>query len=190
MKWLWQAAAALTVIAAPAAAAAPSRGFEAYDFTKAVAAQDNAKALELLGANPTLVNARGEKGRTPLLVAIEGEDSEWIGFLLNQGADANLAGEDGDRPLIAAARKGLKEPTAWLLLKGAKVDATNKRGETALILAVQSKQLEIVKFLLNKGADPDKRDSFAGYSARDYAKQDTRSREIIKAIEAKKPTAG
>lgn len=190
MKWLWRATAALTLVAASAEVTAQTRGLENYEFLKAVEAQDNDKALELLRANPTLVNARGDKGRTPLLAAIEGEDSAWIGFLLNQGADANLAAEDGDRPLIAAAREGLREPTAWLILKGAKVDATNKRGETALILAVQAKQLEIVKFLLNKGADPDKKDSFAGYSARDYAKQDTRSREILKAIEAKKPSAG
>lgn len=189
MKWLWGWTAAMMLVATPAASNAQIRGLETYEFLKAVAAQDGDKALELLRANPTLVNARGDKGKTPLLVAIEGEDSDWIGFLLNQGADANLAGEDGERPLIAAAREGLKEPTAWLLLKGAKVDGTNKRGETALIAAVQAKQLEIVKFLLNKGADPDKKDSFAGYSARDYAKQDTRSREIIKAIEAKKPAA-
>jgi len=190
MKWLWRWTAALTLVAASAAANAQNgRGLEAYEFLKAVEAQDNEKALELIRANPTLVNARGDKGRTPLLVAIEGEDREWIGYLLNQGADANLADGDGDRPLIAAAREGLDEAAGWLILKGAKVDATNKRGETALILAVQAKQLEMVKFLLNNGADPDKKDSFAGYSARDYAKQDTRSREIIKAIEAKKPAA-
>ena len=84
----------------------------------------------------------------------------------------------------------LEEAADWLLQKGAKIDAPNKRGETPLILAVQRRQLAMVKFLLKHGADPDKRDSFAGYSARDYVKQDTRSREIIKAIEAKKPSAG
>ena len=191
MKWLWHAAAALTVIAAPAAVNAQNgRGFEAYAFVKAVAEQDNSKALELIRSNPTLMNARGDNGKTALLVAVEGEDRQWIGYLLTQGADPNLASADGDRPLIAAAREGYEEAADWLLQKGAKVDAPNKRGETPLILAVQRRQLAMVKFLLKHGADPDKRDSFAGYSARDYAKQDTRSREIIKAIEAKKPTAG
>jgi hypothetical protein len=42
--------------------------------------------------------------------------------------------------------------------------------------------------LLAKGADPDRKDAAAGYSARDYAKRDTRSRDILGAIEsARKP---
>jgi hypothetical protein len=41
-----------------------------------------------------------------------------------------------------------------------------------------------VKLLLAKGADPDKKDSAAGYSARDYAKRDTRSRALLAAIES------
>ena len=59
-----------------------------------------------------------------------------------------------------------------------------------LILAVQQRQLDAVKLLLAKGADPDKKDTAAGYSARDYAKRDTRNREILAAIEGagKKPT--
>ena len=62
-------------------------------------------------------------------------------------------------------------------------------GETALIVAVQQRQVPIVKLLLAAGADPDQADSAAGYSARDYAKRDNRSREILKLIEAKKPKA-
>ncbi len=57
-------------------------------------------------------------------------------------------------------------------------------GETALIHAVQQRQLDAVKLLLAKGADPDKKDSAAGYSARDYARRDTRNREFLEAIEA------
>jgi ankyrin repeat protein len=62
-------------------------------------------------------------------------------------------------------------------------------GETALIVAVQQRHTEIVKLLLAAGADPDRSDSAAGYSARDYAKRDTRSRDMLKLIEAKKPKA-
>ncbi len=57
-------------------------------------------------------------------------------------------------------------------------------GETALIVAVQNRHREVVKVLLALGADPDKADSAAGYSARDYATRDTRSRDILKLIEA------
>jgi hypothetical protein len=41
--------------------------------------------------------------------------------------------------------------------------------------------------LLAAGANPDKTDNAAGYSARDYAARDNRSRDIFKLIEAKKP---
>ena len=54
-------------------------------------------------------------------------------------------------------------------------------GETALIVAVQQRQPPVVKLLLEAGANPDKADHAAGYSARDYAKRDTRSREILQA---------
>jgi hypothetical protein len=39
--------------------------------------------------------------------------------------------------------------------------------------------------LLNAGANPDKADSAAGYSARDYAKRDPRAREILKLIDGR-----
>jgi len=62
-------------------------------------------------------------------------------------------------------------------------------GETALIIAVQQRDATMVRLLLNAGANPDKPDSAAGYSARDYATRDTRDREILKLINDKKPKA-
>ena len=85
---------------------------------------------------------------------------------------------------MTAARVGYTDAVDLLLQLGARVDATNKMGETALIMAVQQRQLDSVKLLLAKGADPDKKDAAAGYSARDYAKRDTRARDILAAIEA------
>jgi uncharacterized protein len=80
-----------------------------------------------------------------------------------------------------------------LIRRKASVDQTNRSGETALILAVQLRNAEAVRALLKAGANPDKRDSRAGYSARDYAKQDNRASAIAAIIEnhgkpeAKKP---
>ncbi|QIL01547.1 ankyrin repeat domain-containing protein [Sphingomonas sinipercae] len=188
MKWWEAAAAALVLVGSSAGALAQKAGqANADSFVKAVREQDNANAMDMLRENPGLIDARGDKGQTALIAAIGERDPEWTAFLLSRGADPNFTGEDGDRPLIAAARAGFEDGAMLLLEKGAKVDATNKRGETALIVAVQRKQPAIVKLLLGSGADPDKNDSFAGYSARDYALQDTRSRDIIKLIEAKKP---
>jgi len=52
---------------------------------------------------------------------------------------------------------------------------------------VQQRQVPIVRRLLAAGANPDKTDSAAGYSARDYAARDSRASDILKLIEAKKP---
>ncbi|HEU5482087.1 MAG TPA: ankyrin repeat domain-containing protein, partial [Sphingomicrobium sp.] len=77
----------------------------------------------------------------------------------------------------------------WLIGVGARVDEANRKGETALIVAVQMRQVPVVRTLLNAGADPDRSDSVAGYSARDYAKRNSRTPELLRAIEEKKPAS-
>ena len=57
-----------------------------------------------------------------------------------------------------------------------------------LIVAVQQRQPQTVRLLLEAGADPNKADHAAGYSARDYAKQDRRTTELLKLIDTVKPT--
>ena len=157
------------------------------DFVKAIHARDGNKVTQLLDRNPPgLVDARDDEGNTPLIITIARQD-DWAAFLLNKGADANLAGKGGDTPLIAAARVGYMDAIEWLLTAGARVDTANRMGETPLIVAVQQRQALVVKRLLAAGADPDKADSAAGFSARDYAQRDSRSRQILQLIEAKKP---
>ncbi|MDP9086938.1 MAG: ankyrin repeat domain-containing protein, partial [Pseudomonadota bacterium] len=50
------------------------------------------------------------------------------------------------------------------------------------------RQASLVRLLLENGANPDKKDTAAGYSARDYARRDSRSTELTKVIESVKPT--
>ena len=189
MKKLNFALAAVLLSVASAPIAAQSLSMPAsYEFLKAVKDRNGDKVVELLNSGPqTLVNARGDDGDTALTITIARSDSDWTGFLLNKGADPNLAGKGGDTPLIGAARVGFEEAVEWLLGLGAKVDGTNKMGETPLIVAVQQRQARIVKVLLDAGANPDKTDNAAGLSARDYATRDARSRQILQLIEAKKP---
>jgi len=174
-------------LAAPAAAQSINSGEE---FVEAVRKSDGNKASELLAGNGKggLINARSYDGETALTIALARQDEDWTGFLLNNGADPNLAGKNGDTPLIIAARVGFFDATGWLLGLGAKVDASNRSGETPLIVAVQTRQPQIVRLLLNAGANPDKTDNAAGFSARDYARRDPRARDILSLIEAKKPS--
>lgn len=177
---------ALIVVGLLSAPAGAQSGSDAILFIEAVRDRNGEKATELLRFRPLVVNARGERGETALILAVSRRDVEWTGFLLHQGADPNLAARDGDTPLIAAARSGFGEAAGMLLSLRAKVDAANKMGETALIVAVQQRRADIVKILLAAGADPDRTDNAAGYSARDYAKRDNRARDIMALIEASK----
>ncbi len=157
---------------------------DAEPFINAVRDSDGDKATELLGKRPTVVNSRNSKGETALNIAISRSDEMWTRFLVGKGADPNLQQSNGDTPLIAAARVGFMDAIDLLLQRGAKVDLANRMGETPLIVAVQQREVDAVKMLLANGANPDKSDSAAGYSARDYAKRDTRTPQILAAIEA------
>jgi len=177
---------ATAVIAAPVAA--QSLTTAGYEFIEAVKKSDGNKATEVLSTHPPgIVDTRDGDGNTGLIIAISRSDEQWAGFLLNKGADPNLASKNGDTPLIAASRVGFESAVEWLLSLGAKVNTGNKMGETPLIIAVQQRELPIARLLLNAGANPDKTDSAAGYSARDYATRDPRARDILKLIEDKKP---
>lgn len=181
----------LAAIAAASPVSAQSTGIggtAGMDFIDAVKKSDGDKATQILTSHPHgIVDTKGSDGNTGLIIAISRVDENWTGFLLNKGADPNLAGKDGITPLIAAARYGFTSAVEWLLGMGAKVDAANRMGETPLIVAVQQREPDVVRLLLKAGANPDKTDNAAGYSARDYATRDPRAREILKMIEDKKP---
>lgn len=180
---------AAAVLASSVPAVAQLSGTNGDQFLKAVRETDGNKATQLLDANgSTVVNYRDAGGDTALTIAAQRRDSTWLGFLLSRGADANAPGANGDTPLLTAARLGWNDGVDILLSRGARVDATNRRGETPLIVAVQQRQTGIAQSLLQRGANPDKADHAAGYSARDYAKRDSRSQTMLKLIETIKPT--
>jgi ankyrin repeat protein len=178
-------AATLVMTGAPAFA---QRSVDSSDFVGAVEKGDGTTAAQLLSDHPTIIDSRDGKGDTALIMAINRNDPDWTGFLLNKGADPNLPStRTGDTPLMAAARIGFRDAAAWLLGLGARIDGSNKLGETPLIVAVQQRQVPMIKFLLDHGANPDKVDAAQGFSARQYAERDNRNRQILQLIEAKKP---
>jgi ankyrin repeat protein len=188
--WL-KAGLTLAVLATPLPAAAQGsiNGSEGEAFLKAIEESDNGKALPLLNEPGSRVASyRGYKGDTALHIVTKRRELDWVDFLLRKGADPNIGDSKGDTPLIIAARIGFEEAGSYLLRWRAKPDATNRRGETALIVAVQQRQPSMVSLLLRAGADPDKADHAAGYSARDYAKRDTRYPQLLKLIETVKST--
>jgi ankyrin repeat protein len=181
---------ALALGATALPAGAQLRTDDSVAFISALRSGESGKALQLLQSRPTLINARDAKGDTALIIAIAEREDSWTPHLLREGADPNLPStRTGDTPLLTAARAGYEEAVDWLIGLKVKVDAANRMGETPLIIAVQQRNRRLVERLLAAGANPDKTDSAAGYSARDYAKRDTRSREILRLIETRKPTS-
>ena len=138
---------------------------------------------DLLGAASARDSGTGENG---LHIAVRRRDAAWTGFMVGRGVDPNVPDKSGDTPLGLAARLGFTEGARTLIAGGARVDGANPRGETPLILAVQNGKLDMVQLLVRQGANPDKADGAAGYSARDYARQDRRRAAILRALDERR----
>lgn len=188
-------AALLACVAAPIAA----QGFsEAFTFLKAVRDGNAAKVMEIAN-NPSsnAINYQDPStGEGALHILVSDRNLQWVGFLLARGARPDIQNNDGTTPLGLAAQLGWTEGATQLLARGAQVDLANRRGETPLILAVQSRhlpesqRLAMIRLLISRGADPNRQDSLAGYSALDYARQDRRAPEIVRALEEQPARAG
>ena len=179
-----------SLITAFAGSAAAQTGPDSEKFLDAVEAQRNDEVIELVTKHGSrIVNMRGYSGATALTIAMRKRATAYVNYLLQNGADPDLADRNGDTALMIAARLGHLEGVSSMLAAKAAVDATNRQGETALIIAVQNRQVQVVKRLLEAGASPTRTDSASGLSARDYAVRDRRSADILKLIDSvkKKP---
>lgn len=170
----------------PAPGAAQTRP-DSEIFLEAIESQDNNKVIDLATRKGrSVINSRGYSGATPLTMAMRKRVGTYVNFLLQKGADPNLAEKSGDTALMIAARSGYVEGINSMLAARALVDATNRQGETALIIAVQNRQAQATKRLLEAGASATRTDNASGLSARDYAVRDRRSGELLRLIDSVK----
>lgn len=182
-----QLAVGLGLAASLAASAVAQTASPGYSFVKAVRERDGTKATELVKQpGSQVVNYRDESGDAAIHIVTARRDLDWVRFILSQKADPNLGNRTGDTPLIIAARIGFTEGAEALLRRGAQVDKTNRAGETPLIIAVQQRQMDVIRLLAERGANADKTDNVTGRSARDYAKRDSRSAEMLRLIDTAK----
>lgn len=163
---------------------------DSFNFLKAVRERDGAKATEFLSRPGTvIVDTRdGSTGEAALHIVTRARDLNWLAFLLARNARPDLRDGRGNTALMIASQIGFVEGAQQLLKYKAAVDLANSAGETPLITAVQNRNAAMVRLLLLAGANPNKADSSAGLSARDYASRDRRSAAILKIIEDTKPT--
>lgn len=164
---------------------------DTYNFLKAVKDKDGQKVTDLLQKpGSTVINSRDvNSGENALHYIVARRDATWLTFLLAKGANPNLTDNDGNTPLMDAVQGRFEEGVRTLLTYKAQVDKVNDSGETPLIRAVQLRDVPIVRLLVAQGANPDKRDTMAGMSARDYAQRDNRTPGLVEALDAAKTVA-
>ncbi|QGP80316.1 ankyrin repeat domain-containing protein [Sphingobium sp. CAP-1] len=162
-----------------------------YNFLKAVKDKDGQKVTDLIQKpGSTVINSRDvSTGENALHIIVARRDATWLTFLLAKGANPNLTDNDGNTPLMDAVQGRFEEGVRTLLSYKAQVDKVNGSGETPLIRAVQLRDVGLVRLLVAQGANPDKRDTIAGMSARDYAARDSRTPGLVEALDAAKSAA-
>jgi ankyrin repeat protein len=120
----------------------------------AAEAGDVEKVRALLVAGPALIDAKNDKGVTPLWLAAREGHLAVVKLLLENGAAVDAKDSVGATPLWLATFKGHLAVVKLLLEKGAAVDAKDSEGATPLWFATSDGNLAVVKLLLEKGANP------------------------------------
>jgi len=138
-----------------------------------------------MGAN---INIQDKAGKTPLALAVSGEDEDIVRTLLDRGADivyegcsaleeaisyqlsklfpvlmeygpdVNAPGTDGSTPLMRAMQYGHSDVASALLDAGADPKALNREKQNALFFISRDLEPGIVNKLIDGGADPNQKD--------------------------------
>ncbi len=91
--------------------------------------------------------------------AFDGEKNI-LGYLVEQGANVNLADRFGRTPLSIACSMGSMRVVKHLVEQGADINRENQHGQTPLLEACQCNHEDIVKYLVERGADVNVADEF------------------------------
>ncbi|XP_040920115.1 ankyrin repeat and SOCS box protein 2-like isoform X2 [Toxotes jaculatrix] len=106
----------------------------------------------LLRAYPDSVNRRSLTNQTALLLAAGRGHVSCVDFLLQHGADPNIANKDRDTPLFTACEHPSEAIVELLLRSGAQVNLSCSQGATALHEACRNGHVKLCRMLLETGA--------------------------------------
>ncbi|KAJ8341385.1 hypothetical protein SKAU_G00336760 [Synaphobranchus kaupii] len=106
----------------------------------------------LLKAQPTSIDKRTLSEQTALLLAVARENLACVQWLLEKGADPEIASKNKDTPLYKACEKENVEIVALILKFGGGVNQRCIQGWTALHESVCRNNIEICKMLIEAGA--------------------------------------
>ena len=102
------------------------------------------------------IEAKDDKGRTPLFEACSNQEPECVQLLLEKGANPNATSLDGHTPLtVACIHSGNSECVRHLLAHGAKPNVRDIAGQTPLFWACTFNEVESIRLLLDNKAVPD-----------------------------------
>lgn len=101
------------------------------------------------------LEARNDRGQTPLVVATKAEQVEVALLLLEEGADPDAKDDLQDSAFLYAGAEGYDEILRATLRHGANVKSTNRFGGTALIPASEHGYTDTVRILINAGVPLD-----------------------------------
>jgi ankyrin repeat protein len=134
------------------------------DVAEAAGLGETGSLVDLLEADPDLVNRFSADGFTPLHLASFFGHAETVELLLDGGAEVGTVAKNAMRvqPLhsaVAATDSGVGAPTVARIVRrliecGADVDARQQGGATPLHAAAMNGDAEVVQLLLEHGADP------------------------------------
>ena len=110
--------------------------------------QGHVEAVRALVEHGADLNAKAERGKTPLVLASDRGHAEVVAVLLNGGADPNPNPDYHTwTPLRRAARNGHTEAVRLLLEAGANPMAGDSHGETPLEIAVKYGHTDIAALM-------------------------------------------
>jgi ankyrin repeat protein len=121
----------------------------------------NAEIFDLLLAHQKVsINEVDECGRTVLQWAIMKKNVAIVKYLIDKGADLNIADQLGMSPLLWAAQERDGNEIIDLLLAHSKVnvDHLDVNGHTALHWAAMKSNVAVFKNLIDKGANANIKD--------------------------------
>lgn len=120
------------------------------------AGEGGTAAVEFLLEREVNLEHRDLAGRTPLLLAVAGNQRESVIRFLEAGADVDAASAGGETPFLAACQRNVAM-SRRLLEAGADPEASDDAGRTALHFAVIGGTLELLEDLIGFGLDPNQR---------------------------------